>query len=173
MVFFRSFFSFPYVVSLDSSLMRKNKGNFFMLSLPLGRASGGRSLRFPVCVGIDVHGSSYIGVAQKLLYILGCCTVGQQIGGADLRLVPLAVVPHTAPHGQTLVVQVDVLPCQGTGFSDTKSGVVGDTTASGYAPRKKLPERMGKSDRDTGISLNLLHIPMIYLYGSFATFPHR
>ena len=32
------------------------------------------------------------------------------LGGADLRLVPLAVVPHAAPHGQTLVVQVDVLP---------------------------------------------------------------
>ena len=41
---------------------------------------GGRSLCFPVCVGIDIHGGSYIGVAQKLLHILGCCTIGQQIG---------------------------------------------------------------------------------------------
>ena len=41
---------------------------------------GGRSLRFPVCVGIDVHGSSYIGVPQKFLHILRCCAVGQQIG---------------------------------------------------------------------------------------------
>ena len=32
------------------------------------------------------------------------------LGGANLRFVPLAVVPHTAPHGQTLVVKVDVLP---------------------------------------------------------------
>ena len=45
---------------------------------------GGRSLRFPVCVGIDVHGGSYIGVTQKLLYILRCCTVGQQIGGEGM-----------------------------------------------------------------------------------------
>lgn len=42
--------------------------------------SGGRSLCFPVCVGIDVHGGSYIGVTQKLLHILRCCAVSQQIG---------------------------------------------------------------------------------------------
>ena len=31
-------------------------------------------------MGIDVHGSSYIGVAQKFLHILGCCAIGQKIG---------------------------------------------------------------------------------------------
>ena len=48
------------------------------------------------------------------------------LGGADLRLVSFAVVPHTAPHGQALVIQVDVLPCQCAGFTNPKSGVVGD-----------------------------------------------
>ena len=47
MVVFRLFCSLPYVVSLDSSLMRKNKGNFFMLNLPLGRASGQKIASFP------------------------------------------------------------------------------------------------------------------------------
>ena len=81
---FRSFCSLPYVVSLDSSLMRKNKGNFFTLTYHLVEHPGGRSLRFPVCVGIDIHGGSYIGVTQKFLHILGRCTVGQHIGGEGM-----------------------------------------------------------------------------------------
>lgn len=44
---FACFAILPYVVSLDSSLMRKNKGNFFMLSLLLGRASGRKIASFP------------------------------------------------------------------------------------------------------------------------------
>ena len=74
----------PYVVSLDSSLMRKNKGNFLCSTYHLVEHPGGRSFRFPVCVGIDIHGSSYIGVSQKLLHILRCYAVGQQIGGEGM-----------------------------------------------------------------------------------------
>ena len=77
---FRLVYILTYIVSLDSSLMRKNKGNFFCSAYHLVEHPGGRSLRFPVCVGIDIHGSSYIGVSQKLLHILRRCTIGQQIG---------------------------------------------------------------------------------------------
>ena len=56
MVVFRLFCILPYVVSLDSSLMRKNKGNFFMLNLPLGRASGRKIASFP---GLRGHRCSW------------------------------------------------------------------------------------------------------------------
>ena len=80
MVVFRLCCSLPYVVSLDSSLMRKNKGNFLCSTYHLVEHPGGRSLRFPVGMGIDIHGGSHIGVAQKFLHILWCCAIGQQIG---------------------------------------------------------------------------------------------
>ena len=48
------------------------------------------------------------------------------LGGANLRLVPCPVVPHTAPYRDDLFFQVDVLPGQRTHFSDTKPGEVGD-----------------------------------------------
>ena len=84
MVVFRLVCILPYAVSLDSSLMRTNKGNFLCSTYYLVEHSGGRSLRFPVCVGVDVHGGSYIGVTQKLLHILRCCAIGQQIGSEGM-----------------------------------------------------------------------------------------
>ena len=48
-------------------------------------------------MGIDVHGSSYIGVSQKLLHILRCGTIGQQIGGegmSEQMEVKLSKVRH-------------------------------------------------------------------------------
>ena len=97
MVVFRFVCVLPYVVSLDSSLMRKNKGNFLCSAYHLVEHPGGRSLRFPVCVGIDVHGSSYIRVSQKLLHILRCCAVGQQIsceGMSEQMEMELSQIRH-------------------------------------------------------------------------------
>ena len=100
MVAFRLVCILPYVVSLDSSLMRKNKGNFLCSTYYLVEHPGGRSLRFPVCMGIDVHGSSYIGVAQKFLHIFGCCAIGQQIGSegmSEQMEMKLSKVRHYFP----------------------------------------------------------------------------
>ena len=71
-----------------------------MLSLPPGRASGRKIASFPGCVGIDIHGSSYIGMTQKLLHILGCCTVGQQVGSegmSEQMEMKLSKVRHYFP----------------------------------------------------------------------------
>ena len=48
------------------------------------------------------------------------------LGGADLRLVPCPVVAHTAPHRDGLLLEVNVLPCEGADLADPKPGIVGD-----------------------------------------------
>ena len=48
------------------------------------------------------------------------------LGRADLRLMPRAVVPHTVPNGDRLLLEVNILPGQRTDLSDTKAGKVGD-----------------------------------------------
>ena len=66
MVVFRLVCVLPYVVSLDSSLIRKNKGNFFMLSLLLGRASGRKIASFP---GLRGHRCSWWFLHRSVLEV--------------------------------------------------------------------------------------------------------
>lgn len=46
------------------------------------------------------------------------------LGGADLRLVPCPVVAHTAPHRDGLLLEVNVLPCEGADLADPKPGLL-------------------------------------------------
>ena len=48
------------------------------------------------------------------------------LGGPDLRLVPCPVVADAPPHRQILLVQVDILPGEGTDLTDTEPGIISD-----------------------------------------------
>ena len=71
---------FPLILPLRG----KTRKTFLCSAYHLVEHPDRRSLRFPVCVGIDIHGSSYIEVTQKFLHILRCCSIGQHIGGEGM-----------------------------------------------------------------------------------------
>ena len=140
--------------------MSENKGNFLLFAADyLIQQSCGGTLRFPCSVSVDIHCGTDISVSEKLLHILWCCPMWEQIACECVAklvemevLQPLDLFPCRPAHNpyRTRRLKRSVRSEADKSPKDRPKRKVSETGSGSYRQRasSKEHERSPKTEND-------------------------
>ena len=140
--------------------MSENKGNFLLFAADyLIQQSCGGTLRFPCSVSVDIQCGTDISVSEKLLHILWCCSIWEQIACECVAklvemevLQPLDLFPCRPAHNpyRTRRLKRSVRSEADKSPKDRPKRKVSETDSGSYSQRanSKEHERSPKTEND-------------------------